>query len=271
VRVLHPSQPFDAISRPWFVRPDPRPNAHLRLYAFGWSGAGPSAYAPWAHALPEYVELVAIQLPGRADRRTEPPATDLVSLAAAIVNGLSAEPAGQRMFFGHSMGALLAYEVCQQLAGGGGEPESLIVSGSRAPGVPPALTLHDRSDDELSEVLYDLGGMSRAKIADPGFRERILPLIRADLTACETYRPFRRRPLNNRLCAWAGDHDWFAPSDVVAAWSSTPAADFDFRTFPGGHFFVRDSYEVFAGLLAELELVMYMSPKHRFLEAEAVG
>jgi surfactin synthase thioesterase subunit len=236
----------------WFIRYVPRPDALLRLYCFPWSGAGPAVYKRWALALPEEIELVAVQFPGRAERRDERPATDLLALAIAISRTLVAEPAGRCAFFGHSLGALVAYAVAAVGVVDHDGPEVVIASGSRAPWRPPTSQLHRLPDDELARKVVELGGTSEEKIADKAFQALFLPLVRADLTMCETYLGEPGLPSDVRVSAWAGEQDWYATPESVREWADASVSEGQTRLFPGGHFFVNDLDMVISALVDEL-------------------
>lgn len=240
----------------WLSRPEPRPAAELRLFCFPWSGASASAYCTLATALPGHVEVVAIQLPGHGFRTAEPPIEDLEDLAAAVARSMIRElraHGGRFAVFGHSFGALLGYEVVRRLAEHSRFPELLMLSGSRSPASAPPIDLHRLADADLTHKLGLLGGMSRKRLGNSEFLARFLPLVRADLTACERYRAPDRPSVLSPVSVWAGTDDWYATPAKVARWGLCAGGKFRMRTFPGGHFFIRDTELVAAALLADLD------------------
>jgi surfactin synthase thioesterase subunit len=242
-------------SSAWFSRTQPRPAADLRLFCFPWSGATSSAYRTLASQAPAEIEVVGVELPGRASRSDEPASERLEPLGREIARALRVEllgSPGQFALFGHSFGALLAYEVARRLEDGGIHPRLVVLSGSRAPSVAPPIVLHRLTDEQLMDRVRLMGGTSEERLHDPGFLAQVLPLIRADLTACETYHPARRRRLTTAVSAWAGSADWYAPPERVARWRQFAGGAFRKRLFVGGHFFTRDHEAVMATLLGAL-------------------
>ena len=159
---------------------------------------------------------------------------------------------GRFAFFGHSYGALLAYEVARRLQDGGSRPELVVLSGSRAPSVAPPVVLHRQDDERLVNAIRLMGGTPEARLRDPDFVHRLLPLVRSDLAAAETYRPAGRPRLAGAVSAWAASADWYAPPERVARWRQFASGPFRGRLFTGDHFFIRDSDAVLAALLADL-------------------
>ncbi len=135
------------MSSPWFVRPKPKPNAGLRLFCFAHAGGAASAFYPWGAGL-EDADIWAIQLPGREGRLTEPLLTDFTVLQERLAHELTPHLDRPFAFFGHSMGAILAYEIARELRRRGlPTPARLYVSGRRAPHLPTTdPPLHPQSD-----------------------------------------------------------------------------------------------------------------------------
>src|SRR5262249_6283540 len=187
--------PVDRIHAPperWLVRMAERPTAPLRLFCFPWSGANASVYRAWGEMLPDSIETVAVQLPGRSHRRDEMSVDRLAPLARLVARAIEAdldERPARFALFGHSFGALLGYEVRRRLAADGRHAALAVLPASRAPARPPRIALHRLGDTELLAALERMGGTSLARLADEQFLEYFLPLVRADLTACETFRP----------------------------------------------------------------------------------
>src|SRR5262245_43022215 len=237
----------------FLVRFEPRPTASLRLFCFPWSGASASSFGGLATCLPDWIETIAVQLPGRGSRKDEPAQARLAPLAGQIVRALNAELTdrpGRFALFGHSFGALLAYEVARRL--NTWRPELVVLSGSRTPPRPPSVVLHSLGDAELLAALARMGGTAPNRLRDTTFLDYFLPLVRADLTAHETYRP-ARGVLTCPVSVWGGNDDWYATPEEVSRWHQFAGSAFRRRTFAGGHFFTSDEAVVRAGILADLE------------------
>jgi medium-chain acyl-[acyl-carrier-protein] hydrolase len=220
---------------------------------FPFAGAGAAAYRPWVELLPAGVELWAVELPGRARRIAEPPVSDLSALADALAEAVRTEIAGPFVFFGHSLGGLLAFEVCRRLrAAGAALPRHLVVSARRAPQLPaarePIAGLPDADFVRVMVERYD--GIPAAVRDEPELMAIFLPMLRADLGALEGYTYAPAPPLGMPITALAGRDDANAPLGDVAPWREQTSAAFALHTVEGGHFFVHTQREAVLDLLA---------------------
>ncbi|MFD9460095.1 thioesterase II family protein [Streptomyces sp. NPDC060027] len=213
----------------------------LRLFCFPHAGGAASYFYPWSRSVPGDVEVLALQYPGRQDRAGEPHARSIPDLADRIhtaIRPLLAEPFA---FFGHSMGAILAFEVACRIAREEGTgPAHLFVSGRRAPSLVRHEELHRASTSALVAEMRALGGTNPRVLADEELLNLVLPTIRADYTAIETYRFDSAPPLSCDITAMVGDGDPKASVDDASAWSRHTLGRFDLRIFPGGHFYLED-------------------------------
>ncbi|HWG92361.1 MAG TPA: alpha/beta fold hydrolase [Candidatus Thermoplasmatota archaeon] len=234
-----------ASPNPWILPAAGGPEARARLVCFPYAGAGASAYRTWRRALPPHLALALVQLPGREARFNEPLHTSIASLAAGVAGALRAETGPRRptVFFGHSMGALVAYETARLLAAQGGPaPALLVVSGHRAPHLPSfRAPLGNASDEALLQELGRLGGTPPEVLAHPDLLALVKPIFRADLTACETYRYVPGAGLDCSLVAYGGLADPDAPPASLEGWREHTRGEFTRRLFPGGHFFLQSS------------------------------
>lgn len=227
---------------PWVVRPRPDPRAHLRLFCFPFAGGGATTYRGWPAHLPPDIEVVAVQLPGREDRLREEPFTDVFELTPVVAQALA--PYLDRPFalFGHSMGALVAFELARALERAGGPaPEHLFVSARSAPTVRYSLpSVGGMSDREVLGLLRRLGGTPPDALRDPDLMRLVLPRFRADLTLCERYLYSPDRKLSCPISALGGALDFFRRGELTG-WAAETRAAFQLRMFPGGHFFIDEA------------------------------
>ncbi len=186
-------------SEQWLRRFHPAPDRPAgRLVCLPHAGGSASYYFPFPQALTGDVEVVAVQYPGRQERLREPPVPDVRHLAACVVAALTAAGRGTDRrpltLFGHSMGALIAYEAACELRSIGVPVRSLFVSGFPAPSRSGERHLHEWDDEALVAELRMMGGTDDALLADPDVLRLTLPALRADLRAVQAYRhePYAR-------------------------------------------------------------------------------
>jgi len=183
-------------------------------------------------------EVLAIQYPGRQDRRHEPCVDDLRTLAGMVAAELRALPPKPTVYFGHSMGAALAFETAWLLEQDGLGPRALVASGWRAPSDGRDDGVHRRPDDGLLADVRALGGTDAALLADEEILRAALPAIRADYKAIETYSARRDQVLRCPVTTLIGDDDAKVDRAAASGWSAHTTAGFRMRVFPGGHFYL---------------------------------
>lgn len=213
----------------------------MRLFCLPYAGAGENVYFAWRNQLPPWLELRPVALPGRGRRIAEDPVADAQRLADQLHAELAPELTPPFALFGHSMGALLAYELAHRLyAQGGPQPLALIVSGGVAPGrrVPDPAWLG--SDQALLDTVARLGGAAPEILADPEWRALLLRVLRADFQLCAHYRRPARAPLVCPLYVCAGTQDpATADRAALQAWREESQGKTEILTFEGDHFFIR--------------------------------
>lgn len=230
-------------SAEWGVRWRPVPSARVRLFCLPHAGGGTAAYRTWADRLPPDIEVVAVRLPGRETRLAEQPFTRLDDLVQAMLDGLEPWMDRPHAWFGHSMGALVAFEACRTsrrlcLA----EPTQLFVSGLCAPhldrGERPS---SDMEPGRIADWLRELNGTPAEVADDPAALVAYLPTLRADLSVVEQYRYHPERPLDCAISAFGGVDDDATTVAGLKAWDSYSTTGCKLRMFPGSHFFVQCS------------------------------
>jgi surfactin synthase thioesterase subunit len=200
------------------------------------------------------VEVLAVQYPGRQDRSSEPCLDDLAVLADQIAEQLQYWTDRPVALFGHSMGATVAFEVARRLEKQEIGLVRLYASGRRAPSRQRAERLHLSTDAELLNELVRLSGTDPQVLADEAIVRMVLPPMRADYRAIETYRYLPGPPLSCPISALTGDDDPLLDLDEVQAWDQHTAASFGLRVFAGGHFFLNEHQPaITAQINADLE------------------
>ncbi|MBD0844199.1 thioesterase II family protein [Streptomyces sp. TRM68416] len=229
---------------PWIRVFHPSPQARVRLVCFPHAGGSASWFHPMSRALTPDVEVLAVQYPGRQERRLEPSFADIAEAAERIVGELSPWRDGPLALFGHSMGATIAYEVALRLEAAGRGPVMLFASGRRAPSRVRNEHIHELPDSGLLAELKEMSGTDMSLLDDPDLRALVLPTLRSDYRAAETYRHREGDRVDCPVLALTGDRDPRADVEDVAAWREHTKGDFDMRVFSGGHFYLTGSDDV---------------------------
>lgn len=227
----------------WLRRLAEAPEGAPRLVCFPHAGGAASWFQPFAQAFSGRRELVAVQYPGRQDRRSEPLLDDIRVLADRIAPLLTRDR--PLHLFGHSMGAMIAFEVALRVS-----PDHLFVSGRRAPQIVRDDRVHLRDDAGLIAEVRRLAGTNARVFDDEELVRMVLPAIRADYRAAETYR-YRPGPaLSCPLTALTGDADPKASVEEVGQWRERTTGPFSLRVFSGGHFFLSDNRNAVAAVVS---------------------
>ncbi|RKH02737.1 thioesterase [Corallococcus sp. CA053C] len=225
-----------------------RPEAPVRLFCFPHSGGSVGEYVRWADALPD-IEVWGVQLPGRGARAEETPFTRMRELVDTLV--AKVDFGTSFAFFGHSLGALVAFETACRLRDLGRTPPGwLFVSAAPAPQLPlrgiPASHLDD--DGLITALESSYGELAVEMREDSELRELLLPGLRADLALVESYRHEPHAPLACAMTVTGGTQDDLTREELES-WRVHTTGPFDFHLLPGGHFYLREQKEPLLHLL----------------------
>lgn len=212
-----------------------------RLFCFPHAGGNAQFYRPWRDLTPPELDFCPVELPGRATRLDEPAYTDMAAMIAAVANGLTGALNVPFAFFGHSIGACIAFEAARKIHSADGRyARHLFVSARTAPN-----TFHypkaDRgfSDAELLRILRAYGGTSNAVISNRELMAAILPTLRADILLADSYRVDQKAVVTCPITGFGGSDDAVG-FQSLETWSRFTNAGFRHRTFRGGHFYFLD-------------------------------
>jgi len=235
------------------MRVGSHPAGAVRLFCLPYAGASAAIYHAWRRELPSWIEVCPLELPGRGQRYAETPQQDAFALAASLARQILGQLDRPYAVFGHSMGALLAYELGHALrALRVPTPLCLFVSGCPAPARRERQGRFTRlSDAELLATLQELEGTPPELLADPELMALFLPVLRADFQLCASYEPVARPPLDCALGVFAGRADaCTADASALLAWRTETTGAHALELLDGGHFFL---HEQRARLLAALQ------------------
>jgi surfactin synthase thioesterase subunit len=229
-----------------------------KLVCLPYAGAGASFYRPWTPLAGDSLEIVPLQLPGRERLIDEEPYRDVHQ----AVDGLLAQlrehlgGSGARVaLFGHSLGAVLAYELAHRLvAEPGVELAHLFVSGSPQPARGREQHATGLSDEAFLARVAEFAGYRHPALDDPEMREMILPSLRADVEMHESYTPSTDLPLDSPLTVIRGEDDELVSFDEAESWSKVAARGFEHVEVPGGHMYLTDTAPALVRLIVSTVL-----------------
>ncbi|MGW4562111.1 thioesterase II family protein [Streptomyces sp. NPDC004561] len=220
-----------------------RPEAGIRLLCLPHAGAGATTYRSWGQGLPPDIAACPVQPPGRERRRGEEPFASVEPLAKELAGVIADSVRAPYALFGHSTGALCAFETVRELRRIDGPlPVHLFVSGRCAPQTP--LVRHDLAGmdpAELADLLRRLGGTPEEVLAEPDLLALLQPLLAADFSVNEGYAHAVEPPLDLPVTAFAGIDDRGADVSATEPWAVHTAREFVLHALPGGHFAIFES------------------------------
>lgn len=226
-------------SHTWLIELASRPEAGSRLFCFPHAGGSGQLFRRWADGSLD-AEIWGVELPGRGARLRHAPVTDLDTVVEAVATELKPLLDRPFSFFGHSVGALVAFETARRLrARQEPIPQRLIVSAHRAPHLPLSRApAHALPDGRLISVLGELGGTPQEVIADDELMAVVLPALRADMAISETYLHTEEPPLACSISALGGLQDRNVTRAELSAWRLHAGAEFSIRFYGDDHFFI---------------------------------
>jgi medium-chain acyl-[acyl-carrier-protein] hydrolase len=235
------------------TEPSSSDDVKMRLFCFPYAGAGASAYRNWVQALPKSIEVCPVQLPGREERISEKPYIALSLLIVELGKVLSPYLDRPFSFFGHSMGALICFELARLLRRSGSLlPSNIFISGRPAPQLPlmkpPTFNLPDR---DFIDELRQIQGTPDSVLQNRELMELLLPLLRADFEICQTYEYVHEPPLDCPFFVFGGLADNDIDQESLLAWRAQTTCPMQMQLFAGDHFFVLNNEQAILQIVSQ--------------------
>jgi medium-chain acyl-[acyl-carrier-protein] hydrolase len=232
-----------------------QPDAHpqIRLFCFPYAGAGASIFSAWTKLLPQSIELCVVKLPGRESRFKEPLFYQLSSLIKDLVSALCPYLDLPFVFFGHSVGALICFELTRQLRQQNLPlPLHLLVSGRRAPQLPERFApIYNLPEPEFIEELRHFNGTPESLLENQDFMKFFFPILRADLAIDETYIYTAEEPFDCSITTFGGFKDYRVNLEELSAWEKQTSHSFRLQMFSGDHFFLNQEKDALLKAISE--------------------
>jgi medium-chain acyl-[acyl-carrier-protein] hydrolase len=242
MKLVNLSNFTSVVSDRWVSCPKPDSHSRIRLFCFPYAGAGSSLFNSWSRWLLPEIELYLVNLPGRDARIRETPYLKLKPMVDPLTQGLLPYLDKPFIFFGHSMGSLICFEVARELRRlGKAQPLHLFVSGRQPPHIPDTHpNLHGLSEEEFLKTTQKFyGALPEIILQEPDMVNLFLSMMRADITMIETYEYEHEAPLDCSITAYGGLQDPSIDMPSLNAWKDQTAAGFKLKMFPGEHFFIQ--------------------------------
>ncbi|MEU8652062.1 alpha/beta fold hydrolase [Streptomyces sp. NPDC048737] len=212
------------------------------LLCVPFAGAGASFFHPWRALAAERWRVVPVELPGRERRILEEPYRNVVEAAGNEADGIAAAlgEGTRTVLFGHSLGAVLAYELVHLLSARGVHVERLVVSGSPGPWTQRERRATGLPDEEFFARVEEFAGFRHEALDHPEMRELILPVLRADCEMHENYVPSTDEPVSVPICSLRGSADGLVSAEQAQEWQKATTSEFSSAEFAGDHMYLVD-------------------------------
>ena len=249
----------DKNTNSWFPYSQPRPESRLRLFCLPYAGSGAIIYRKWHERLSPLVEVLPVQLPGRGNRMGESPITSIGGMIQSIAQAMPPYLDKPFAFFGHSMGALVSFELARLIRKERGQsPVQLFLSGRRAAHIPATgPPTYNLPEPEFINELRHLNGTPGKVLDNQELMALMIPILRADFQVCQTYVYSSEDPFTCPLTVFGGINDPQVSRKRLQAWKKHSTGPFMLRMLQGDHFFLHSSESVLLDVLSnELQALL---------------
>jgi medium-chain acyl-[acyl-carrier-protein] hydrolase len=240
---------------PWLPTSPLTTTARTRLFCLPYAGGGASIYRPWIKAVPPSLQVCSVQLPGRENRLIEPAFTSMDALIPALIDAIRAHLDRPFAIFGHSMGALVAFELARALRRVRlPQPRHLFLSAHRAPHLPDRRPpIHQLDDEAFWAEMRRLEGTPQEVLDHEELKELVMPTLRADFQLCETWTLADEEPLDMPFSVFGGYEDPNVDREELEAWRDYTRGAMSLRMLPGHHLFLQQAHSaVLTAVVADL-------------------
>lgn len=213
------------------------------LLCVPFAGAGPSFFHPWRQLAGDRWRVTSLELPGKERRILEDPYRNVIEAAKGSIDDVVADlgEGARTVLFGHSLGAVLAYELAHLLSARGVHVERLVVSGSPGPWTQRERRAAGLPDEEFLARVEEFAGFRHEALDHPEMRELVLPVLQADCEMHESYVPSTDEPLSVPICSLRGESDGLVTAEEARQWrDATTSGEFSYVEFPGDHMYLVD-------------------------------
>jgi len=253
----------DEPARKWVVAGHSDIQTQLRLFCFPYAGAGASIFREWERELPAAIQLCRVQLPGREERLHERPLAHVTDITSALVYDLQPWLDRPFVFFGHSMGALIAFELARELRRLRAPlPQRLFLSGRPAPHIKSRMSvIHHLPDSEFKRELGRLNGTRTKVLDDTELMTLLMPMLRADFSVCETYVCSPGEPLPIPITVLGAITDAYVWRQDLEGWRAYTSDTMKLLMFPGDHFYLHPMRsQLIAAVICDLAPALFAAP-----------
>ncbi len=242
---------MNSITKNNWIQCDEKHNVRLRLFCLPYAGGGASIYRLWQQSMPEDIQVCKIQLPGRENRINEQAIDSMEVMIKTLTKQLLAYLDKPFVFFGHSMGAMISYELARYLANYTPfAPYHIFVSACRTPDTLNTQTTYHLSGDEFVESLRQRGGTNEVLLNNKEYMQMVEPTLRADLKLIEQWHHNNINKLDCPITVLGGVNDTLVSPALLKQWNRYTNNVFELKLFDGGHFFINDTSNSIVSIVA---------------------
>jgi medium-chain acyl-[acyl-carrier-protein] hydrolase len=233
---------------------------HIKVFCIPYAGGSAVTYERWKKRIPDKndMDFIPLELAGRGRKSNLPFYENIEEAVEDLYQSIRSELYEPYAIFGHSMGSLIAFELCHKLQEKGlPGPEHIFFSGRRSPFIPsPNHNFHMLSDEEFVQEVLNYGGTTRQALEHTELRELFLPILRADFKLVETYQPRLDRPkFSANISAFGGKRDVQVTLEDLQSWGETTTGQCRTSIFPGNHFFINESLD---DVIMKIYIALYL-------------